>query len=130
MLGPIVLLDLMNTAGSRPGRMHSAQLLQLLKSVPAGQPTALFVLTRNAWKCCKALPRTPRNCWKVTKLLSPSNSQLLTTMVRSTSGEWATLRIMRAMAAPQGSSGSGGSPAYSTDAIAYGQASRLSQWLE
>ena len=122
----IVLLDLMNTAGSDQAYAR-AQLLQLLKSVPAGQPTALFVLTQRL-EMLQGFTQDPAQLLKVTKLLSPSNSQLLTTITQH-EREMEDIANNARMAAPQGSSGSGGSPAYSTDAIAYGQASRLSQWM-
>jgi len=119
----VVLFDLLNTAVSDQSYARN-QLLQLLKSIPQGQPTALFVLTRNL-EMLQGFTEDPQQLLQSAELLNPGKSQILTTMVereRTISGITSTAQ----QAAPaSGAPSSGGS--FDTTSIAYAQAARISQ---
>src|SRR5271169_4133427 len=119
----IVLFDLLNTGVSDQAYARN-QLLQLLKSVPRGEPVALFVLTRQL-EMVQGFTQDPDQLLKMAELLDPSKSQILTTMVereRTVSGITSTAQ----QAAPSsGAATSGGT--LDTSSIAFGQASRIAQ---
>ena len=117
----VVLFDLLNTAVSDQSYARN-QLLQLLKSIPQGQPTALFVLTRNL-EMLQGFTEDPQQLLQSAELLNPGKSQILTTMVereRTISGITSTAQ----QAAP--ASGAPGTT-FDTTSLAYAQAARISQ---
>lgn len=117
----VVLFDLLNTAVSDQSYARN-QLLQLLKSIPRGQPTALFVLTRNL-EMLQGFTEDPQQLLQSAELLNPGKSQILTTMVereRTISGITSTAQ----QAAP--ASGAPGTT-FDTTSLAYAQAARISQ---
>jgi VWFA-related protein len=119
----IVLFDLLNTGVPEQSYARN-QLLQLLKSTPPGQPVALFVLTRQL-EMVQGFTQDPTQLLHVAEQLIPTKSQNLTTMVereRTIGSIVATAQ----QAAPSGGSPAN-APAYSTDSIAYAQASRIQQ---
>ena len=119
----VVLFDLLNTGVSDQAYARK-QLLQLLKSVPRGQPVALFVLTRRL-EMLQGFTQDPDQLLQMAELLDPSKSQILTTMVereRTISGITSTAQ----QAAPStGAATSGGT--LDTSSIAFSQASRIAQ---
>jgi len=121
----VILFDLLNTGVSDQSYARN-QLLQLLKSVPRGQPAALFVLTRNL-EMLQGFTQDPEQLLQSAELLNPGKSQILTTMVereRTISGIASTAQ----QAAPNintGPSGPGGG--FSSDSMVYSQAARISQ---
>src|SRR5215469_769232 len=119
----VVLFDLLNTAVSDQSYARN-QLLQLLKSIPQGQPTALFVLTRNL-EMLQGFTEDPQQLLQSAELLNPGKSQILTTMVereRTVSGITSTAQ----QAAPASGAPTPGA-SFDTTSIAYAQAARISQ---
>jgi len=99
-------------------------LLQLLKSVPRGEPVALFVLTRQL-EMVQGFTQDPDQLLRMAESLNPSKSQILTTMVereRTVSGIASTAQQAAAQSAAPANA-----PAYSTDSMAYAQAARIAQ---
>jgi VWFA-related protein len=119
----VILFDLLNTSVSDQTYARN-QLLQLLRSLPRGQPVALFVLTRQL-EMLQGFTQNPEELLRRAELLSPSKSQDLTTMAER---ERETGRIVSTaqQAAPQGGAPAN-APAFSTDSIAFSQASRIAQ---
>ena len=119
----VILFDLLNTSVTDQSYARN-QLLQLLRSLPQGQPVALFVLTRQL-EMVQGFTQNPEELVRRAELLQPSKSQDLTTMAER---ERETSRIVTTaqQAAPQGGAPAN-APAYSTDSIAFGQASRIAQ---
>ena len=120
----VILFDILNTAPSDQAYARS-QLLQLLKSIPEGQPAALFVLTRNL-EMVQGFTQDPEELIRRAELLNPAKSADLTTLAereRMVGRITGTAQLAQA----QGGSGGGNAPAYSTDSMAYGQASRILQ---
>jgi VWFA-related protein len=74
----VILFDILNTAVTDQAYARS-QLLQLLKSVPQGQPTALFVLTRNL-EMVQGFTQDPEELIRRAELLNPAKSSDLTTV--------------------------------------------------
>jgi VWFA-related protein len=74
----VILFDILNTpvTGQAYARI---QLLQLLKSIPQGQPTALFVLTRNL-EMVQGFTQDPQELIRRAELLNPAKSSDLTTV--------------------------------------------------
>ena len=101
-----------------------AQLLKLLKSTPSGQPVALFVLTRHL-EMLQGFTQDPAQLLKMAELLDPGKSQLLTTMVER-ERTLTQIAATAAQAAPN-SAGPAGAPSFSTDSMAFSQASRIAQ---
>jgi len=118
----IVLFDLLNTDVKDQAYARN-QLLQLLKSLPNGQPAALFVLTRQL-EMLQGFTQDPQQLLRVVELLDPSKSQMLTSMVER-ERTVAAITSTAQQAAPQSGSTAGGS--FSTDSIAYAQAARIAQ---
>jgi VWFA-related protein len=119
----IVLFDLLNTGVSDQSYARN-QLLQLLKSVPRGEPVALFVLTRQL-EMVQGFTQDPDQLLRMAESLNPSKSQILTTMVereRTVSGITSTAQQAAAQSAAPANA-----PAYSTDSMAYAQAARIAQ---
>jgi len=119
----VVLFDLLNTGVSDQAYARK-QLLQLLKSVPRGQPVALFVLTRRL-EMLQGFTQDPDQLLKMAELLDPSKSQILTTTVereRTISGITSTAQ----QAAPSSGAATPGGT-LDTSSIAFGQASRIAQ---
>ena len=74
----VILFDVLNTAV--PDQAYARiQLLQLLKSIPKGQPTALFVLTRNL-EMVQGFTQDPQELIHRAELLNPAKSTDLTTV--------------------------------------------------
>ncbi len=119
----VILFDLLNTA--TPDQSYARnQLLQLLRSLPKGQPVALFVLTRQL-EMVQGFTQDPEELIRRAEMLQPSKSQDLTTMAQR---ERDTGRIVStAQQAVASSAAPAGAAAYNTDSLAYGQASRISQ---
>ena len=119
----IVLFDLLNTGVSDQAYARN-QLLQLLRSVPRGEPTALFVLTRHL-EMVQGFTQDPDQLLRMAESLNPSKSQVLTTMVereRTISGINTTAQQAAATTAAPANAGS-----FSTDSVAYAQAARIAQ---
>ena len=119
----VILFDLLNTGVSDQSYARN-QLLQLLKSIPCGQPAALFVLTRNL-EMLQGFTEDPQQLLQSAELLNPGKSQILTTMVereRTISG----ITSIAQQAAPASGSPSPGA-SFDTTSIAYAQAARISQ---
>ncbi len=119
----VILFDLLYTSVTDQSYARN-QLLQLLRTLPQGQPVALFVLTRQL-EMVQGFTQNPEELVRRAELLQPSKSQDLTTMAER---ERETSRIVTTaqQAAPQGGAPTN-APAYSTDSIAFGQASRIAQ---
>ncbi|HEX8809625.1 MAG TPA: VWA domain-containing protein, partial [Xanthobacteraceae bacterium] len=119
----VVLFDLLNTAVTDQAYARN-QLLQLLRSLPKGQPVALFVLTRQL-EMLQGFTLDPEQLLQRAEMLQPSHSQDLTTMAQR---ERDIGRIVStAQQAVASNLAPAGAPGYSTDALAYDQASRISQ---
>jgi VWFA-related protein len=119
----VVLFDLLNTAP--PDQSYARnQLLQLLRSLPKGQPVALFVLTRQL-EMVQGFTQNPEELIQRAEMIQPSHSQDLTTQ---TQRERDIGRIVStAQQAAPANGAPAGAPGFNTDSIAYGQASRISQ---
>ncbi|HWS97659.1 MAG TPA: VWA domain-containing protein, partial [Candidatus Methylomirabilis sp.] len=74
----VVLFDLLNTATTDQAYARN-QLLQLLRSLPKGQPVALFVLTRQL-EMLQGFTQDPDELLRRAEAVMPSKSQDLTTM--------------------------------------------------
>ena len=119
----VVLFDLLNTSASDQSYARN-QLLQLLRSLPKGQPVALFVLTRQL-EMVQGFTQNPEELIQRAEMIQPSHSQDLTTMAQR---ERDIGRIVStAQQAAPGNGAVAGAPAFNTDSIAYGQASRIAQ---
>jgi VWFA-related protein len=119
----VVLFDLLNTGVSDQSYARN-QLLQLLKSIPRGQPTALFVLTRNL-EMLQGFTEDSEQLVQSAELLNPGKSQILTTLVereRTISSITSTAQ----QAAPASGAPTPGT-SFDTTSIAYAQAARISQ---
>ncbi|HZD31385.1 MAG TPA: VWA domain-containing protein, partial [Candidatus Angelobacter sp.] len=118
----VVLFDLLNTSPPDQGYARQ-QLLQLLRSLPKGQPVALFVLTRNL-EMLQGFTQDPAQLLQRAELMMPAQSPDLTTM---TQRERDTGRIVSTaqQAAPAGVAPGAGS--YDNSSIAFSQASRIAQ---
>jgi VWFA-related protein len=121
----VVLFDLLNTGVSDQSYARN-QLLQLLKSIPRGQPTALFVLTRNL-EMLQGFTEDPQQLLESAELLNPGKSQILTTMVERerTISNIASTAQQAAPSINTGPTGPGGG--FSSDSMVYSQAARISQ---
>src|SRR5271165_5033468 len=119
----VILFDILNTSGADQSYARN-QLLQLLRSLPKGQPVALFVLTRQL-EMLQGFTQDPEDLLRRAELLQPSRSPDLTTM---TERERETGRIVStAQQAAPASGGGGNVPSFNTDSIAFSQASRILQ---
>jgi VWFA-related protein len=96
----------------------------LLKSIPRGQPVALFVLTRHL-EMLQGFTQDPAQLLKSAELLDPGKSQLLTTMVER-ERTLSQIAATAAQAAPS-NAGPAGAPSFSADSFAFAQASRIGQ---
>ena len=119
----VILFDLLNTSVSDQSYARN-QLLQLLRSLPKGQPVALFVLTRQL-EMLQGFTQDPEELLRRAELLQPSHSQDLTTMAER-ERETGRIASTAQQAAPQGAAPAN-APAFSTDSIAFSQASRIAQ---
>ena len=117
----IVLFDLLNTGVADQAYARN-QLLRLLKTVPRGEPVALFVLTRQL-EMLQGFTQDPEQLLRMAELLDPSKSQILTTMVERERTD-SSITSTAQMAAP--ASGAAGAT-FDTSSIAYSQAARISQ---
>jgi len=119
----VILFDLLNT--DIPDQTYARnQLLQLLRSLPKGQPVALFVLTRQL-EMLQGFTQDPDDLLRRADLLKPSKSQDLTTMAereRETGRIASTAQQAAPTIAAPANAGS-----FSTDSIAFSQASRIAQ---
>ena len=119
----VVLFDLLNTSVTDQAYARN-QLLQLLRSLPKGQPVALFVLTRQL-EMLQGFTQDPEQLLQRAELLQPSHSPDLTTMAQR---ERDIGRIVStAQQAVGATNAPAGAPGFSTDALAYDQASRIAQ---
>lgn len=118
----IVLFDLLNT-DVKDQTYARNQLLQLLKSLPSGQPAALFVLTRQL-EMLQGFTQDPQQLLRAVELLDPAKSQILTSMVERERSV-AAITSTAQQAAPQSGSTAGGS--FDATSIAYAQAARIAQ---
>ena len=119
----VILFDLLNTGVSDQSYARK-QLLQLLKSIPPGQPTALFVLTRRL-EMLQGFTQDPQPLQQSAELLNPGKSQILTTVVERER----TINSITSNAQQAAPASGAATPAGSlnTDSIAYAQAARISQ---
>lgn len=119
----VILFDLLNTPPNDQAYARS-QLLQLLKSLPDGQPVALFVLTRQL-EMLQGFTQDPKELLARAELLHPVQSQDLTTMSQRDRD------IGRIVNAARESTPSGNVAAQAgsvdTSSLAYGQATRIAQ---
>src|SRR3974390_130059 len=119
----VVLFDLLNTATSDQAYARD-QLLQLLRSLPKGQPVALFVLTRQL-EMLQGFTQDPDELLRRAETVMPSKSQDLTTM---TERERDTGRIVTTAQKAAPTSGvAAGAPSFDADSVAFSQASRILQ---
>ena len=119
----VVLFDLLNTPTTDQAYARN-QLLQLLRSLPKGQPVALFVLTRQL-EMLQGFTQDPEELLRRAEMLRPSTASDLTTIAQRERAI-GTITSTAQQAAPVGGGG-GNVPSYSTDSIAFSQASRISQ---
>ena len=119
----IVLFDLLNTSVTDQSYARN-QLLQLLKSLPEGQPVALFVLTRHL-EMLQGFTQDPEQLLASAELLQTMHSQDLTTMAQRERD------LGRIVATAQQASAAPSVPAQAgnvdTSSMAYGQAARIAQ---
>ncbi len=118
----VVLFDVLNTSAADQAYARS-QLLQLLRSLPKGQPVALFVLTRQL-EMVQGFTQDPEDLVRRTELLQPSKSQDLTTMGER---ERDTSRIVSTAQQAAPTSGMAANASFNSDSIAFSQASRILQ---
>ena len=118
----VVLFDLLNTATADQAYARN-QLLQLLRSLPKGQPVALFVLTRQL-EMLQGFTQEPEDLVRRAELLQPSKSQDLTTMAER---ERDTGRIVSTAQQAAPTSGNAPNASFNSDSIAMSQASRILQ---
>lgn len=76
----VILFDLLNTSVTDQSYARN-QLLQLLRSLPKGQPVALFVLTRQL-EMLQGFTQDPEELLRRAETVMPSKSQDLTTMAQ------------------------------------------------
>jgi VWFA-related protein len=119
----VVLFDLLNTGVADQSYARS-QLLQLLKSIPRGQPAALFVLTRNL-EMLQGFTQDPEQLLQSAEMLNPGKSQVLTTVVER-ERTISSITSNAQQAAPASGAPTPGA-SFNTDSIAYAQAARISQ---
>jgi VWFA-related protein len=118
----VILFDLLNTATADQAYARN-QLLQLLRSLPKGQPVALFVLTRQL-EMLQGFTQDPEDLLRRAGLLQPSRSQDLTTMAER---ERETGRIVSTAQQAAPTSGMAAGASFNSDSIAFSQASRILQ---
>ena len=119
----IVLFDLLNTGVADQSYARN-QLLQLLKSVPRGEPVALFVLTRHL-EMVQGFTQDPEQLLRSAEMLNPAKSQVLTTMVER-ERTLSSITTTAQQAAPQSGAPAAG-VTFNTDSMAFSQASRIAQ---
>ena len=118
----VILFDLLNTSASDQSYARN-QLLQLLRSLPKGQPVALFVLTRQL-EMVQGFTQNPEELIQRAEMIQPSHSQdLTTTAQRERDIGRIVSTAQQAVAVP---SGPGGGSVDATS-LGYGQASRIAQ---
>jgi VWFA-related protein len=118
----VILFDLLNTGVSDQAYARN-QLLQLLKSIPSGQPAALFVLTSHL-EMLQGFTQDPQQLLRSADLLDPAKSQILTTVVERER----TLSSITSNAQQAAPSMGGAAPGtFDSSSIAYAQAARISQ---
>ena len=117
----VILFDLLNTSVTDQSYARN-QLLQLLRSLPKGQPAALFVLTRQL-EMLQGFTQNPDELLRRAEMVMPSKSPDLTTMAQR---ERDVGRIVgtaqQAVAATPAQAGD-----VDTSSLGYGQAARISQ---
>jgi VWFA-related protein len=118
----VVLFDLLNTAAADQSYARN-QLLQLLRSLPKGQPVALFVLTRQL-EMLQGFTQDPEELLRRAELLQPSKSQDLTTLAER---ERETSRIVSTAQQAAPTSGLAQNASFNSDSVAFSQASRILQ---
>jgi len=118
----VILFDLLNTATTDQSYARN-QLLQLLRSLPKGQPVALFVLTRQL-EMLQGFTQDPDDLLRRAEMLQPSKSQDLTTMAER---ERETGRIVSTAQQSAPTSGMAIGASFNSDSIAFSQASRILQ---
>lgn len=119
----VVLFDLLNT--SVPDQSYArSQLIQLLRSLPKGQPVALFVLTRQL-EMLQGFTQDPAELLRQAEMILPSKSPDLTTMAERERDAG------RILSTSQQSASMGAGPAQAgnvdTSSISSAQASRILQ---
>jgi VWFA-related protein len=117
----VILFDVLNTPVTDQAYARS-QLLQLLKSIPQGQPAALFVLTRNL-EMVQGFTQDPEELIRRAELLNPAKSSDLTTVAereREVGRVVTTSQMSQAVAAAPGQ-------AIDTSGLAFNQAARILQ---
>jgi VWFA-related protein len=119
----VILFDLLNTSVSDQAYARN-QLLQLLRSLPKGQPVALFVLTRNL-EMLQGFTQDPEQLLQRAQLIMPSQSSDLTTM---TQRERDTGRIVStAQQAAPSLNAPVQAGSVNSDSAGFAQASRIAQ---
>lgn len=118
----VVLFDLLNTATADQAYARN-QLLQLLRSLPKGQPVALFVLTRQL-EMLQGFTQDPEQLLRRAELLQPSKSQDLTTLAER---ERETGRIVSTAQQAAPTTGLAPNASFNADSVAFSQASRILQ---
>lgn len=116
----VVLFDVLNTSGADQSYARN-QLLQLLRSLPMGQPVALFVLTRQL-EMLQGFTENPEDLIRRAELLQPSRSPDLTTMAER---ERDTGRIVSTAQQAAPTSGLAQNASFNSDSISFSQASRI-----
>ncbi len=117
----VVLFDLLNTSASDQSYARN-QLLQMLRSLPKGQPVALFVLTRQL-EMVQGFTQNPEELIQRAEMIQPSHSQDLTTVAQRERD------IGRIVSTAQQAIATPSVPGQAVDStsLAYGQASRIAQ---
>jgi VWFA-related protein len=119
----VILFDLLNTPATDQSYARS-QLLQLLRSLPPGQPVALFVLTRQL-EMLQGFTQDPAELLKRAEAVLPSRSSDLTTMSeRERDVGRITSTAQQAAPAVSAPSQAGN---VDSSSMGYGQASRILQ---
>jgi len=119
----VVLFDILNTGVSDQAYARN-QLLQLLKSIPRGQPVALFVLTQRL-EMLQGFTQDPDQLLQRAELLDPSKSQILTTMVERERTVASIVNTAQQAAPGMGGATPGGT--VDTSSMSYSQAARIAQ---
>jgi VWFA-related protein len=119
----VILFDLLNTPATDQSYARS-QLLQLLRSLPPGQPVALFVLTRQL-EMLQGFTQDPAELLKRAEAVLPSKSSDLTTMAER------EREVGRITSTAQQAAPTVNAPAQAgnvdSSSMGYGQASRILQ---
>jgi VWFA-related protein len=119
----VILFDLLNTPATDQSYARN-QLLQLLRSLPQGQPVALFVLTRQL-EMLQGFTQDPAELLKRAEAVLPSRSSDLTTLAER-EREVGRITTTAQQAAPT-ISAPAQAGSVDSSSMGYGQASRILQ---